>query len=331
MRIRSVTRVVGILGSALLVGACSGSAATGSPGTLGPSEPTLSQAPTANQATASVEPSVEVTAGLVLLGGEGRPLLWTYASKTGWESTTADSGAEAIAAIDEGVLVAGKKTAEVRPAADVARTSESLTLQWPSTLERAAISSASVSPSGKLAFAVSAEGSVTYATASPSGVVSVEYTPPSQPFTPLVAWIDDDRRLVLTMTAGQQSRLAVTTGESALTELTAVDGCRWFAVSGDGGTVAVATDGIIFVGPTASWLSNAAPRQLASVAGGQIVWDLALDRTGRRLALLSGAVGGDGTVAAVHETVYELSDGSWHMRVDVAVPFADALGQAWAG
>jgi hypothetical protein len=328
----SIKRVAAAMASALLAAGCSVTAVTGSPTAISTATASASSPPIGTSpAVVSAQPSPGVDAELVVLAGIANPALWTYSAVTGWSSQAAFRGAEAIASVEGGVLVVGKDTGEVRPAGDLAAARRSLSLQWPAGSSAVAISALSVSPSGKLAFALSSNGTVSYALAMPSGVVSPLETPESQPFTPLVAWIDDDRRLVLTMHAGQQSRLSVITGPGAYQELTAVDGCRWFAVSGDGGSIAVATDSGVFAGAAGSWLSNEAPREALPVADGQIVWDLALDTSGRQLALLSGTVGEDGTVAAPHELIYERSGESWILSLDVAVPFQDVLGQAWAG
>jgi hypothetical protein len=332
----SITRAAAVMALALLAAGCSAAAvneppsATDSPSAteVGPSS---APSTAMSQAVASADPRSGPAAGLVVLGGPAGPSLWTYSPSSGWSSQAAFGGAEAIASVDGGVLVVGSDTGEFRPAGDLAAASRSLSLQWPPGSSAIVISALSVSPSGRLAFALSSDGTVAYATATPPGVVSPLETPGSQPFAPLVAWIDDDRRLVLTMHAGQQSRLSVLSEPDAYQELTAVDGCRWFAVSGDGQTIVVATDSAVLVGDTQAWLSNEAPAQVAAIASGDIVWNLAVDASGRRLALLSGAVGEDGAVAAPRELVYERTDGSWTLSLDVAAPSAGVLGQAWAG
>jgi hypothetical protein len=331
----SITRATAVMALVLLAAGCSAATVTEPSSATDPPSATVEASPSPSAATShaavSPEPASGPAAGLVLLGGGASPSLWTYSAATGWSSQTAFPGAEAIASVEGGVLLVGKDTGEFRPAGDLAATSRSLSLQWPAGSSPLAISALSVSPSGTLAFALSSDDTVSYATAIPSGVVSPLETPESQPFTPLVAWIDDDRRLVLTTHAGQQSRLSVTTGPGAYQELTAIDGCRWFTVSGDGSAIAAATDSAVFAGTAGTWLSNEVPQEVLAVSSGQVVWDLALDASGKRLALLSGTVGEDGTVTAPRELVYERSGSSWIQSLDVALPLEDVLGQAWAG
>lgn len=259
------------------------------------------------------------------------PALWAYSPGGGWSSQARTPGATVIAAAPGGVLLASVRGTEVRGVEDLTTVAQSVALQWPAGLSATSLLSVDVAVSGDLALAAEIDGKVEYATAAPSGVVSDVDPAPQLPFAPVIAWLNDGRRLVLQPDNLQQSRLAVTGGPGKYTSLSPLIGCRWFAVSGDGQTAAVATAGALWIAPTSTVVASGQEQQIDSIADGSIVWDLALDRAGTRLAMLTGEVAADGAVPKPHEVVYELTGSSWQKTLDVAVPFTNTLGQAWAG
>jgi len=332
MNLRTRIRAAGVLAVTLLVAACTGSGSTttpiGSPPVDSPRG--LTPSPTAASAPESTAAASAALDGLVLLADSGGVGLWTEARGSGWSRAADASAATAIGGTAEGLLLAGGSTVEVRTLASLSQPLRSTVLQWrPGTIPT--IESVSASAAGELALAVSDGDRTGFATATASGAVSAVDIPDAQPFSPLVAWIDGSRRVVLTTDARQVSRLAVSAKPGEYQPLAAIEGCRWFAVSADGKTIAVATDDAVFAGSTAAVLAGTAPGAISQVAAGAVVWDLALDASGTRLAFLTGTVGADGTVSAPTEVVYQRAAAAWAQSAEVDAPAARIIGQAWAG
>jgi hypothetical protein len=271
--------------------------------------------------------------GLVVLAesATGGPALWTYGPDTGWSESQPLPGATALAAAPGGVAVTNGGRVEVRAATNPSIVRSSVDLNWVGSAPVNGVAALAVSSSGRLAFAFTENRRTSYATAGADGKIADVAVAPTEPFTPLIGWLDDSRRLVLSTDKQQRSWIAVTGAKQAYTELNELVGCRWFAVSLDGGTLAAATDSAVFVAATSGWLADEEPARLTSIATGSVVWGLALDRAGARLAFLTGVVADDGTVGATHEVIYASSSGHWQKTLDIPVPFIKARGQAWAG
>lgn len=153
---------------------------------------------------------------------------------------------------------------------------------------------------------------------------------PTGALTPLVCWIEGGKLLALSADAAQASRIAVMdppAGSARL--LQGLSGIRYFAVSPDGRTLAAATDDGVYVDSVATWLADRTPPKVINLPQGQVVWDLAMDARGTSLAMLSGRVADDGSVADTHELVYRSSGSAWEKVLDTAVPFGRVLGQVW--
>ena len=187
--------------------------------------------------------------------------------------------------------------------------------------------------SGRPTAIVAADGEgQTYAVAAPDGTVSRLQGAPTWPFTPLVGWIDADRLLVLNQGTDNVSRVAVVNSSDHSTQtLNALIDVRWFAISGDRTTVAAARESGIHIGPITAWLAGEYPAQILPLNRLQIVWDLALDRTGTHVAMLSGTEAADGTVVDIRELGYAKSSSGWELTCDAGVPFTRVLGQVWLG
>jgi hypothetical protein len=153
---------------------------------------------------------------------------------------------------------------------------------------------------------------------------------PTQSFTPLVAWLDDSRLLVLTTDKEQVSRLAVVDVAARTIEpSTVLAGVRVFAVSQDKRYLSVATETRVYAGPVEAFLGTGQPATVATVDPSAVVWGLALDDAGTRLAILSGTVAADGLVTSVRETGYARGPAAWAKAFDSPAPFGKAMDQVW--
>ena len=133
------------------------------------------------------------------------------------------------------------------------------------------------------------------------------------------AWIDDDRVAIVQRDRADRTFLAIVeVADGSVLDrivLRALD----FRTSGDAGTAAVVGDGDrVTVGPTSAVLERRAPPWdgPALAAGELLPGGMALDRDGRRLAVVVG--GRDGRLARVG--IYELADGTWRQARSVALP-----------
>jgi hypothetical protein len=167
--------------------------------------------------------------------------------------------------------------------------------------------------------------------ASIDGNVTILRPAPTQSFTPLIAWLDDTRLLVLSTDKDQVSRLAVVdTAAQTMTPIQTIGGIDSFAVSGDRMTLVAATEGDIFVAPVSDWVAGAEPAKLASVDGNGVIWGLAVDRNGSQLAMLAGTASADGAVTELHELGYTKRGSAWLPSFNSPAPFTTATGQAWS-
>ena len=201
---------------------------------------------------------------------------------------------------------------------------------WPTSSPEGAVVAADTSDAGRIVLAVAGSEEVTFAMAGSDGTANLLSPQPSSPFGPSVAWLDDTHLAILSTDTKMASRLATidTAGHSARL-LTGLSGVRLFALSPDRKILAAATSSGVYVAPVADWLADKAASKALSVKSDQVVWDLALDGTGTRLAMLAGSVGPDGTVADVHEIGYKLNGRAWTQIFNSSVPFARAAGQVW--
>jgi hypothetical protein len=186
------------------------------------------------------------------------------------------------------------------------------------------------SPNGTVAIATQDGESQSYWLVAADGTLEPLQPAPTQSFTPLVAWLDDSRLLVLTMDNEQVSRLAVVDiSTRTITPSAALGGIRLFTLSPDRRSLAVATEASVYAGPVETFLETRQPATVASVDAAAVVWGLALDDSGTQLAMLSGTVAPDGLVNSVREIGYTKGAQSWTRGLDSPAPFDRAMDQVW--
>jgi hypothetical protein len=327
----SIRRGVVATGLALAVGV-SGCAAgeTPQPTGTGPaasdpvSTPTVGVSPSPN-------PSRSPSGGVLVVlaeGPDGVRGLWTLDANSKWSPVAKTPEATALGRAADGVALANATGIEVRRAAELATASGVTALKWATA--PLAIADVDVSTAGKIAL-VAAEGStLRYATAGPDGTLAVLTYAPTQSFTPLIAWVGDSSLLVLSTDEQQNSRLAVVDAATrTMTAVQALSGVRVFAASSNGKVIAAASASSIYVAQLTALVAGPAPAPIAGLAEGQVVWAMAMDRTGERLWTLSGQVGSDGSVGSVRELGYAAGASGWAKWLDVAVPFGRGLDQVF--
>jgi len=315
-----------VLLSVVLIAACSGSA----PSDDQSASPALSPGSTATPTPTAVPAATTTparTGELFALSGRDSSL-WTLGDNGNWSRIRTIDGASALVSSSGGIAVASSTTVHILAATDPSVDARAVQLEWPGSPGR--VASLDVSDDGRFAMAVGVPGSASYAVASTDGAIPALEPPSSQPFAPLVAWLDGGRRLVLTTDVEQVSRLSILDAAGLDTPLPGLRGCRWFGVSGDRKTIVAATDSAVYVGSTASWLAGDAPKKVVDVPDGSVVWGLALNRDGGKVAFFEGRVADDGAVQDVHERILEGDSAGWGLVSDTAVPFQDPVGQAWA-
>jgi hypothetical protein len=260
-------------------------------------------------------------------GGVG---LWQFHAPDKWVAVGATPGATAVARTVDGVALVAGRNVELRSAADLARTADAISLEWPAAASPQPVVAVDRAPGGNLALVTSDGSSVAYAVASADGRVTVLQPAPAESFTPLVAWLDDTRLLVLSTDNQQVSALAVIdTAAGTMTPIRTIGGIDFFALSSDRVTLVASTQQDIFVAPVSEWIAGAQPQKIASVGAVRVIWSLALDSNGTNLALLSGAVSADGHVSQVHEVGYTRGASAWSQSFDNAAPFSTSRGQVW--
>ena len=278
-------------------------------------------------ATLSRSPSGGV---LVVLadGPDGVRGVWTLDANSNWSSATNTPGVTALGRAADGIALANATSIEVRRAADLATASGVTALKWATA--PLAIADVDVSAAGKIAL-VAADGStLRYATAGPDGTLAVLTYAPMQSFTPLIAWVGDSSLLVLSTNQQQISRLAVVDSATrTLSAVQALSGVRVFAASSNGKVIAAASASSIYVVQLTALAAGPAPAPIAGLAEGQVVWAMAMDKTGERLWTLSGQVRSDGSVGSVRELGYVAGASGWAKWLDVAVPFGRGLDQVF--
>jgi len=286
---------------------------------------------TSAAAAGPTDPSSASDSLMVLGDGvQGGMGLWRFDAPSKWTSSVATKGASAIAPTPNGLVVVVGQTIEERTSSDPSKLLAAVTLKWPSAAPGDPIVAVDRAPGGKVAFVTSDGTRAAYYVAAADGTVAALQPAPSQSFTPLVAWLDDTRLLVLSTEKDQVSRLAVVdTAAGTITQIKTIAGIAFFAVSADRLTLAAGTEGDIFVAPVSDWLAAAQPHRVTSVGAGRVMWGLALDKSGTRLAALTGAASTDGQVGAIHETGYVNSGATWTQAFDSPAPMATPKGQVW--
>ena len=288
------------------------------------STPTVGVSPSPN-------PSRSPSGGVLVVlaeGPDGVRGLWTLDANSKWSPVAKTPEATALGRAADGVALANATGIEVRRAAELATASGVTALKWATA--PLAIADVDVSAAGKIAL-VAAEGStLRYATAGTDGTLAVLTYAPTQSFTPLIAWVGDSSLLVLSTDEQQNSRLAVVDAATrTMTAVQALSGVRVFAASSNGKVIAAASASSIYVAQLTALVAGPAPAPIAGLAEGQVVWAMAMDRTGERLWTLSGQVGSDGSVGSVRELGYAAGASGWAKWLDVAVPFGRGLDQVF--
>lgn len=281
----------------------------------------------------SLDPSVaSSSASMIVLadGVQGGVGLWRFRAPDQWTAIGPTPGATWVARTAAGVALVAGQNVELRSSSDLARVAATIGLKWPAVAPSAPVVAVDRAPGGKLALVTSDGSSVAYAVASADGRVTVLQPAPAESFTPLVAWLDDTRLLVLSTDNQQVSTLAVIdTAAGTMTPIRTIGGIDFFALSSDRVTLVASTQRDIFVAPVSEWIAGAQPQKIASVDAFRVIWGLALDSNGIHLALLSGAVSADGHVSQVHEVGYTRGVSAWSQSFDNAAPFTTSRGQVW--
>jgi hypothetical protein len=335
-------RLVAAIATVVLVGAGCASSSTSpagsspaGPSPAGPSPvPSVGVSPTGSSfggsvAGGSLGPSA---ASLIVLadGVQGGVGLWRFRAPDKWTAIGPTPGAMWVARTAAGVALVAGQNVELRSSSDLARVAATIGLKWPAVAPSAPVVAVDRAPGGKLALVTSDGSSVAYAVASADGRVTVLQPAPTQSFTPLIAWLDDTRLLVLSTDKQQVSTLAVIdTAAGTMTPIRTIGGIDFFALSSDRMTLVASTERDIFVAPVSEWIAGAQPQKIASVDAFRVIWGLALDSNGTHLALLSGAVSADGHVSQVHEVGYTRGASAWSQSFDNAAPFTTSRGQVW--
>jgi hypothetical protein len=303
----------------LFVSACSASpASTASPDT--------SVRPATSTTTASGMPRL-----IVLGDGVGGGLgLWSFEAPNRWKVVAALPAATGIARFGDSLAISGRASVELRSARTPAAAGTAIPMKWQGPGPTAKIATLDRSPNGTIAIATTDGESQGYWLVAPDGALQPLQPAPTQPFTPLVAWLDDTRLLVLTTDKEQVSRLAVVDVAAGTIEPSPVlAGVRVFGVSQDRRYLSVATQTHVYVGPVEAFLGIGQPAAVAAVDPSAVVWGLALDDAGARLAMLSGTVSADGLVTSVREIGYAKGPAAWAKEFDSPAPFGKAIGQVW--
>ena len=263
-------------------------------------------------------------------GPDGGRSLWSLGSDSHWTSVAATPGATALGRYGDAVAIAIGARVEVRRGPDFSVAATSTALRWPGDAPAPTVADLDVAEGGRTALVTSNDGTFGYALAGADGTVTPLAPSPTQPFTPIVAWIDGSRLLALSTDDLQVSRLAVVDPVAhTIDSARAVAGVRFFAASSDGKMVAVATESAIYAGSLATFTATSPPAPIATLADAQVVWALALDESGSKLFMLSGLLASDGTVDSVLELGYVRVGSGWTRFLDSVVPFGRAIDQAY--
>ena len=261
-------------------------------------------------------------------GVQGGTGLWSFGASGQWAVLGATPNATALGRTSDGIAVASGHEVDFRPTSDLSHAGSHTTLKWSAGTSTAPVVSLTGSPAGKLAVATADERSLNYWLAAADGTVTAMASAPTQSFTPLVAWLDESRVVVLSTDNQQVSRLAVVNlATHGLNTINAVLGVTVFGASTDGQSVAVATEKGVYAGPVAAFLGGTQPQQIATLADAQVVWALSTDTAGAQVYVLAGTEAADGTVSALHELVYTKQGSAWIRVLDSPAPFTKAIAQ----
>jgi hypothetical protein len=190
-----------------------------------------------------------------------------------------------------------------------------------------------MSDGGKAIVALSTADGLVYLIAGEKGNLS-SLSPvspsPASPFAPSVAWLDETRVFVLSTDPMQVSRLAlVDTGSHTIAPLRVIAGARAFALSPDRRVIAAVTESGVYVGWTADWLTGQEPVRVFTPGDSQVVWGLAFDGSGARLAFFAGSEDPNGTVTGARDVGLRSVNGAWQRDFEVPVPLDQPTGQVW--
>ena len=260
-------------------------------------------------------------------GGRG---LWSLSPDYHWTALADTPTASAIGRTADGLALVTSAGIEARRGTDLSKSAGVAALKWVGQKPTAPIVGIDYSPSGKAALVMADNSTLGYAVAGLDGTVVALTPAPTQSFSPLVAWLDEGRLLVLSTDNQQVSRLAVVdVAAQTMNQAGALSGVRVFALSADRKSIAAATETAVYAEPYATFAGSLAPAPIVTLAEGQVVWAMALDTGGSRLFLLSGSIAADGSIGDVHELGYARQGSSWQKVLDSAVPFGRAFAQVY--
>ncbi|MGA3056558.1 MAG: hypothetical protein ABSE70_00765 [Candidatus Limnocylindrales bacterium] len=276
--------------------------------------------------------AASVASGLIVLGDgvDGGLGLWRFEAPNHWTALATLPAATGIARFGDDLAISGRASLELRPAGAPATAGTPLPMKWQGPAPTAKIVALDRSPNGAVAIATADGESQGYWLVAADGTLETLQPAPTESFTPLVAWLDDTRLLVLTTDRQQASRLAVV-DVAAHTIKPSMDfaGVRVFALSADRRYLAAATGASVYAGSVEAFLGTGQPATVAAVDSSAVVWGLAFDPSGTQLAWLSGMVAPDGLVTSVREIGYAKGSESWVEGFDSPAPFGNAMAQVW--
>jgi hypothetical protein len=260
-------------------------------------------------------------------GGRG---LWSFEAPDRWTEMAPMAGATGIARFGHSVAVSSGGSVELRSASTPGAPGSVLPMRWQGPPPMAQIVALAQSPSGKIAIVTKDGESQGYWLVAADGGLEPLKPAPTQAFTPLVAWLDDSRLLVLTTDREQVSRLAVVDVAARTIEpATALAGVRVFALSPDRRYLAVATESSVYAGPVEAFLATGETQTVAAIEPSAVVWGLAFDDSGTKLAMFSGNVAAGGLVASARAIGYARQPESWVKEFDSVAPLSKTLDQVW--
>lgn len=321
-------------------------------GCSGPSSPTASLSPhdsatspagdpSANPSRSSSAPAVtssssapEVSAGELLVLGDavgGGRALWSFDPAGHWTVIGPAPATTGLASFGSEVAVVGSSSVELRSVRAPGAAGAPMALTWSGTAP-SKIASVSRSPNGTVALVSTDGDQQSYWLVAADGGIAALDPGPNQPFAPLAAWLDDARLLVLSTDKFQESRLAVVSVATKTIQLSStLSGVRFFCVSPDRRYIAAATASRVYAGPVEAFLGTYSPPVVETLdpSTPTIVWALAFDDSGTRLAMLSATLTPDGRPTKVREVGYANASSSWTKAFDSPTPFGLAYDHVW--
>jgi hypothetical protein len=326
VRLRTVAGVAALV----LAGCTSGSGSASPPRTM--SVPTeLTPSSVASGATSGTAVPRDWSEELVALatGAAGDRGVWRSTALGRWVLALSAPTATAVARFGDTVATAGPGHLETARLGDASAITP-LPLDWTAADAETRVAAIARAPGGRLAVATYRLDRLIYFVAGDDSVLRQLEQAPSQSFAPSVAWLDDDRLLVLaTDETGASRLLEIDVAAGSLGRTGGTSGLRDFALSGDTATLAAVTARNILAGDPAEFLGGS-PQVVGAVPDGEIAWGLALDRTGSMLALVEAVVADDGTAVQPHLVVFRRAAGKWSIQLDEPLPLTAIAGLAWA-